>query len=185
MKTYSLIPFTLLSCIIFLVSCSGLPTKTTVYTKNALDFQPKAISLSLDRPTELEKAITPETIARIESLFKEKLSEKNIALLADSQISLKIIFKKYEDGDVAGRGISGAILGVNIGEPAVIESEIVVVSKNHKEILKVDISVQSSRSGWNFSYGYGGAENLEKGFVEEVIKILFSRIMTQNKHSRK
>ena len=172
MKTYSLILFTLFSCVAFLVSCSGLPTKTTVHTE-ALNFQPKSISLSIDRPAELEKAMTPGTIARIESLFRKGLLKKNIALHADSQISLEIIFKKYEDGEVEKRQISGFLLGVSVGELAKIEAEIAVVSKNHKEILRADISVESSRSGFNFAYGYGGAENLEKGFVKEVIKILF------------
>jgi hypothetical protein len=143
-----------------------------VHTENALDFQPESVSLSLERPAELE-AMTAETISRIESLFMEKLLEKNIKVQDDSRVSLTIIFKKYEDGEVAKRRMSGLILGVNIGEPARIEGEIVVVSKNYKEILRADISVESSKSGWNFSYGYGGAEKLEKGFVEEVIKTLF------------
>jgi len=172
MKNYSLKLFTLFFCVFFLVSCSGLPTKTTVYTKNTLDFQLKSISLSLDRPVELKKAITAETIARIESLFKKKLSKKNIAVQAGSPISLEIIFKKYEDGEVAKRRISGLMLGINVGEPAKIESDVVVL-KNHKEILRMAILVETSKSGFNFFYGYGGAENLEKGFVEEVIKTMF------------
>ncbi|MEK7114491.1 MAG: hypothetical protein AAB832_00280 [Patescibacteria group bacterium] len=172
MKTRLLAFFTLFASVVFLSSCSGLPTKTTVHTKNALGFQLKSISLSLNRSAELEKIITPEITERVESLFKKKLVENNIMISADSQISLKILFKKYEDGNVAARGISGAILGINVGEPAKIEAEVVIVLRSHKEIARADVLVESSRSGWNFSYGYGGAKSIEDGFVEEVIKLL-------------
>ncbi len=136
---------------------------------------PESLNLVINKSPGLEKIIGPEPIKRIESLFNEKLAEKNITLNANSQITLKILIEKYDDGNVLGRGITGAIFGINIGEPAKIEGQI-TISENQKKITKANISVESSRSGWNFSYGYSGAKGMEKGFVEEATKILFETL---------
>ncbi len=161
-----------ISVLIFLIGCAGFPKTVSVEKKGEINFPSKSINLMIDRPPELEKIITPEVIERIRSLFNEKLAEKNLALNAGSQITLKTVFEKYEDGNIAGRAITGLILGVNIGEPAKIKGQI-TVSENQREITKADILVKSSRSGWNFFYGYGGAKMLETAFVEEIIKMLF------------
>jgi len=158
--------------LIFLSGCAGFPKTVSVEKKGSIDFSLKSVNLVVDRSPELEKIITSEVIKRIESLFNEKLAEKNFTLSAGSQITLQIVLRKYEDGSVAVRTITGLILGVNIGELAKIEGQITVLEKQ-REITKADILVQSSRSGWNFFYGYGGTKMLEEAFVEETIKILF------------
>ena len=158
--------------LVFLVGCAGFPKTINVEKRSAINFSSKSINLVVDRTPGLEKIITPEVIKRVELLFNEKFAEKNLALSAGSQITLKVVFEKYEDGSITGRTISGLILGVNIGEPAKIKGQI-TISENQKEITKADILVESSRSGWNFFYGYGGAEMLEKAFVEETTKLLF------------
>ncbi len=155
-----------------LIGCAGFPKTINVEKRSVINFPSKSINLVIDRSPELEKIITPEVIKRVESLFGEKLAESNLALGANSQITLKVVFKKYEDGNISGRAMSGLFLGINVGELAKIEGQI-TISENQREVTKADILVESSRSGWNFSYGYGGAKMLEEAFVEETIKMLF------------
>ena len=158
--------------LILLGGCAGFPKTVSVEKNGAINFPSKSINLVIDRSSELEKIIVLEVIERVESLFNEKFAESNLTLDANSQIALKIVFKKYEDGNVSGRAISGLLLGVNVGEPAKIEGQ-VTISENQREVTKANILVESSRSGWNFSHGYGGAKMLEEAFVEETIKMLF------------
>ena len=167
---FSTLCLTLLA--LFLNNCSGLPTTTHIYTKNSLNSPPRFIDLVLDKPAELE-TMRPEIIIRVKSLFEEKLAEKNIALDANSPISLKVSFKKYEDGDLGARVITGLILGITAGELAKIEAEVIILNKKEaKEIVRADVAVRSSRSGWNFSYGYSGAKGLEKEFIKKVIDLI-------------
>lgn len=155
-----------------MAGCAGYPKVINIEKRDMIDIMMLGrVSLEISKSPGSEK-ITPEVIKRVESLLKEKLAEKKISIDAGSLVVIKIIFEKYEDGNVAGRGISGIILGVNIGKPAKIAGQ-VRVSNNGREITKADIEVESSKSGLNFSYGYGGAEMLESAFVEEAIKLLF------------
>ena len=160
--------------LILLGGCAGFPKAVNIEKKGAINSSSKSINLVIDRSPELEKIITSESeiVKRIESLFNEKLAEKNFTLNAGSQTTLQIVLRKYEDGSMAVRTVTGLILGVNIGKLAKIEGQITVLEKQ-REITKANILVESSRSGWNFSYGYGGAKMLEEVFVEETLKMLF------------
>ncbi|MBC8199891.1 MAG: hypothetical protein H8E80_07600 [Desulfobacteraceae bacterium] len=152
--------------------CSGLPRTTTFSLKEDLGYQLRAVNLILDKSPELE-TVTPEVIKRIEALFKKGLAENNIILQVESITSLKVNLKQYDDGDVAKRELTGFLLGISIGELAKIEAEVTVISGEEGKIIKkATVLVTSSRSGFNFLYGYGGAEKLEKPFTEEVINIL-------------
>ncbi|MCX6812977.1 MAG: hypothetical protein NTV77_00575 [Candidatus Azambacteria bacterium] len=164
--------FLVISVLFFLIGgCAGFPKTVNVEKRGAINFPSSSVNLVVDRIPGLEKIITPEVVKRVESLFKEKLAEKKLALEASSSVVIRVIFEKYEDGNISGRAVSGLILGINVGEPAKIKGH-VTISESQKEVTKADVSVESSRSGWNFSYGYGGAKTLESAFVEETLKLL-------------
>ena len=92
---------------------------------------------------------------------------------AGSKVTLHVVLQKYEDGDVSGRTVSGLLLGINLGKPARIEG-VVVVSENQKEVTKATIAVETSKNGFNLSYGYGGAKVLEKAFVQQTLDVVFN-----------
>jgi len=108
-------------------------------------------------------------------LSRKSWEKKNIIVNNGSSVWVKVFLKKYEDGNIAGRGISGAILGINLGESAKIEAKVIIL-ENQRKIAEADILVESSKSGWNFSYGYGGAKGLEEGFAKEVVQIFLKTI---------
>lgn len=153
--------------LIFFIGCFGFPKRITIEKKRMIS-SIESINLIIES-SELNE-IKPEVLERFNIIFQEQLAKKNIKLNAHSNYSLKVVFKRYEDGNLLIRGVTGSILGINIGKLAKIEAQVQVL-ENQKEITKATVLVESSRSGWNFSHGYGGARNLEKAFVKEVIKI--------------
>jgi len=172
MKKILLIELVIFMLIIVVSGCSGLPMNTNIQSEGKISSQPDSVNLFII--SNVEKIAT-ENIKRIELLIRESLKEKNITVNNNSIVAIEISFKQYDDGNIAGRGISGALLGINLGESAKIEVQI-VISENKKIITKANILVESSKSGWNFSYGYGGAKGLEKGLVGEIIRVIFNTL---------
>ncbi len=163
--------FFLFSIPFIFFGCAGLPKTIKMEIDKRMESRIESVNLTVSGPG-LEQKFTPKKAIKFEELFKRQLTEKNIKMDINSQITLEVILKKYEDGEILKRAISGSLLGYNFGKQAEIAGQF-ILKKKDKVMKKGDVTVKSSKSGWNFSYGYGGVKMLEKAFIEVIIKSFF------------